>query len=526
MAGLLGQGWEDPQSQANMALAAGLLQGNMGAGLLGANQVYAQAPANAMKLKMAQAQMDNYASEIEARKLKTIQDQRQQKMMESFFPGMFGSQGASGAAPGTATLGGPAAPGQAVPGGVPGQVPAQGGNDIMALSQRLGIPPQAIQADIVFNGGKKISELLDKHGSPDWQVTNGYRWNKNDGGGAGFMPFLNTSQSGQTSMGRIGPDGLPVVSAPQGAMETYAGYQNVQEGTKANYDVMPVTPAGQAPQLTTRGALATNPQVQGRVVPPAQQAAADRERHAILGQEVAKAQAQLNEALSRGDQSAVARAQTDLASLNREMGGRRPSIGMPLQSPEEALRAQKGVEADSARNVALAGEAQKSKDTLANISQARELLKAGPTSSGIGSVVDSALALGGASTKGADVAAQLDTLSGWMVNNVPRMEGPQSNFDVQNYKTMAGLVGDRTKPLSQRLAALDTLEGLQKKYAHLNSGGNQVNTGGATGDFDQPKPKGNVLNELPKNAPKGQRVRDTQTGKVLQFNGLSWVEVK
>jgi hypothetical protein len=46
---------------------------------------------------------------------------------------------------------------------------------------------------------------------------------------------------------------------------------------------------------------------------------------------------------------------------------------------------------------------------------------------------------------------------------------------------MAGLVGDRSKPISQRMAALDELERLQQKYAHLNSGG----SGGATGDWSQ-----------------------------------------
>ena len=46
---------------------------------------------------------------------------------------------------------------------------------------------------------------------------------------------------------------------------------------------------------------------------------------------------------------------------------------------------------------------------------------------------------------------------------------------------MAGLVGDNTKPLSQRTAALDTLEKLQQKYAHLN--GAATPSGGA-GAFD------------------------------------------
>lgn len=52
-----------------------------------------------------------------------------------------------------------------------------------------------------------------------------------------------------------------------------------------------------------------------------------------------------------------------------------------------------------------------------------------------------------------------------MVSNVPRMEGPQSDFDVKNYREMAATVGDSTIPVKDRLAALDTLEQLQAKYA-------------------------------------------------------------
>jgi len=59
----------------------------------------------------------------------------------------------------------------------------------------------------------------------------------------------------------------------------------------------------------------------------------------------------------------------------------------------------------------------------------------------------------------------LKMIGGWMVSNVPRMEGPQSDYDVKNYKEMAAKVGDSTIPIGDRLAALDTLEALQKKYA-------------------------------------------------------------
>jgi hypothetical protein len=111
----------------------------------------------------------------------------------------------------------------------------------------------------------------------------------------------------------------------------------------------------------------------------------------------------------------------------------------------------------------------KSEQMLSTMGEARKILKAGvATGSGIGTAVDSAARMVGKSTPGAIDAGRLQALSGWLVANVPRMEGPQSNFDVQNYTTMAGKVGDSTVPIAERLAALDTVEKLQKKYAGIN----------------------------------------------------------
>ena len=110
------------------------------------------------------------------------------------------------------------------------------------------------------------------------------------------------------------------------------------------------------------------------------------------------------------------------------------------------------------------GEARKADMFLQQLTQAEDILKKGPTASGVGAVVDAAGRVVGASTPGAQRAGQLEALSGWLVANVPRMEGPQSNFDVQNYMTMAGKIGDRTVPVQERMAALNEVRRLQEKY--------------------------------------------------------------
>jgi hypothetical protein len=67
-----------------------------------------------------------------------------------------------------------------------------------------------------------------------------------------LLPSINTSQSGQTSMITPSAGGQPVVSAPQGALDTFGKYQNASEEAKAKYDLVTTPPL--SPNLPpTRG---------------------------------------------------------------------------------------------------------------------------------------------------------------------------------------------------------------------------------------------------------------------------------
>lgn len=468
MTGLLGNGWDDPQSAAIMALSGGLLQGNFAGGLLGANQAYAEHGDRKLRRGLLEAQIAETQAQAQERQSKLLLAQQAQARQDAFLNGGGGmSPGAF--APSSDGMG-PTLP--------QGAAPQSGG--VIAQARAMGIPESAIQADVIFNGGKKISELLAKHGAPNWQNVNGNLVNTNaQGFQGGLQAGMSAGNDGRVTAWQPDGQGGLVVGAPKGAFDTFGKYQQIQQGAAADFDLKEVTPQGGPPQLTTRGALVRNPQISGRPQAPN----LDAGRVEILNQEVTKAQAQLQAALQAGDSVAAQRAATDLSSLNRELGraggASRASVGMPLQSEAERTRAVDDAKAASARDATMQKGAMNSRDTLNYIKEARALFKKGPTASGFGSLVDAGANLVGFSTPGADAAAQLDTLSGWMVSNVPRMEGPQSNFDVQNYKTMAGMVGDKSKPLSQRLAALDTLERLQLKYAHLN-GGVETNPAPAT----------------------------------------------
>jgi hypothetical protein len=98
------------------------------------------------------------------------------------------------------------------------------------------------------------------------------------------------------------------------------------------------------------------------------------------------------------------------------------------------------------------------------ITQARGILP-DATASGIGAKIDDANRFVGRTTTGAQAAAKLSAIGGNMLMMMPRMEGPQSDRDVENYKLMTGKIGDPTIPAAERAAAMDAIEEIASRYA-------------------------------------------------------------
>jgi hypothetical protein len=101
-------------------------------------------------------------------------------------------------------------------------------------------------------------------------------------------------------------------------------------------------------------------------------------------------------------------------------------------------------------------------DLEALINEAQAILPYA-TSSGVGALVDTALNWFGQSTDSGDAASRLDTIGGWMLSNVPRLEGPQGEKDRELYREMAAKVGNRNLAVSQRLSALDSLRTINSR---------------------------------------------------------------
>ena len=123
----------------------------------------------------------------------------------------------------------------------------------------------------------------------------------------------------------------------------------------------------------------------------------------------------------------------------------------------------------NAERVSETKKAIKMNDQVLQYTKTAEDLLPKATGSGVGAAVDAAGRLVGVSSKSSEAAAKLKTLSGWLVSNVPRMEGPQSNVDVQNYQKMAGDIGNDRLTIEERMASLNALKQLISSQKDLNS---------------------------------------------------------
>lgn len=257
MAGLLGNGWGDPQSNAIMQLAGGLLAGNFGQGAAAYGNTMAGAKDAAMKRQFMQSQMDENASQNEARKAAALKTERQMEMDARFMG--FGGTAPSQSSPGLPSLSEGGSP-TAQPGAQPGEFTAQ------AIAQKYGIPLEAVISDYRLNGGKKLAEIINDRTKPNWQNIGGNLVNTNGQGfSGGFQPSVSISTNGQASM--VQPDGKGgvVVGAPPGALDTYRAYQ----GAGASFKPIKVyNPATGREEFTSEGAVLDGQQPQGRTGNP------------------------------------------------------------------------------------------------------------------------------------------------------------------------------------------------------------------------------------------------------------------
>ncbi len=147
-----------------------------------------------------------------------------------------------------------------------------------------------------------------------------------------------------------------------------------------------------------------------------------------------------------------------------------------MQTPEGLIAIDKG--RNQAVPVTMGGSPVRSEDAMKKTASAKNVLglldeadKLLPSSTGsmVGAGVDYLAGATGSATKGATSIAQLKTIEGQLIANIPRMEGPQSDADRLLYQQSAGDLANPMKPVKIRQAAAQTLRKLQQKYVNPGS---------------------------------------------------------
>lgn len=495
--GLLDQFLGSPdQTQALGLLGIGLMNRNFGGGAQAAMQHMAGADERRIRKSLLDAQLSETLAQAEERKARTAEMARRNAMISQYLgSGGIGapevSPGAFQPSPSQAGPMGPTLPPEMAGRSAPGsRLASLGFDELMGLKM----------------AGVDLTDL-HKYANDPLKLEQGSTYESRVTGKREYIPKVGEG---------IAPDAhgfyapLPGYIGSVGQIK--GAEAGAQEAAKANLDLVKVVgPDGAerwAPRAQVAGARPAQPQRGGFTTP------GDGDRYAILSQELAKARSEGR----AGDVSALEREIGRLPPEARTMPSQSGLAGGFQASPTTAqatdaaaakVRAEAEARAAVERDTGKQKKSDAANDMLSSIQRARTLLQMDPTGSLAGAAVDKVMGLAGMTTSSSNTATALETLSGWLVANTPRMEGPQSNYDVENYKVMAGRIGDRTVPPTARLAALDEVERIQRKYSHLNA--------------ETPKSNVQTFDDLPpaRNF-KGKVATNPATGQKMRSNGLTW----
>jgi hypothetical protein len=420
MAGLLGDSWEDPRTQATLQLAAGLLGGgNFGQALGRGLEGYQGTMTAAKRQAMIDEEMTRRKQEREAEQAQLAAKQAEALRIENVVRGSL--------------------------------MPVSGAR---AIGQDAGGPTQA-KAELIGQAPKLDANALLAQGVPYERV----------------KALFEAQNLGRDEVARTaeveGPNGQKIIQG----FNKWGGRQG--EGVSGYV----------APQLVNQGDRQTFVKPSAGVSLGVGMSPAERDAAARGWATNALARERLIFDKAGGAETGKPQFKDGMWVM--------PPTGM---RPGEAVSAMTPV-------------AQKDANEALNlINQARQVIPKA-TGSGLGSMVDVAGRFFGSSTEGDVATGELQALEGALVAKMPKMSGPQSDKDVALYKQMAGVIGDPSIPKERKLAALDQIEKIQRRYA------GPVKTDLA------PMP-----NLPPAAQHKGRTIRDTETGRVLRSDGMTWRE--
>ena len=216
----------------------------------------------------------------------------------------------------------------------------------------------------------------------------------------------------------------------------------------------------------------------------------------------------------------------NMSSSGMPMGGggqARPVVGdakympanLPVYEPDPSLTNAQNRELQAQFAKENQKNVKNAKDAFGSIKAVSEILRTNEPSSGLAeNIITGTREIFGGGGKQSQADSKLKVLGQKLVQQVPRFEGPQSDKDVASYQAAAGDIGNANKPIAARLAALQVLVDLNKKY-YPNGDWDSINLEG-------PTIKPNMLGgtntyfgatvEAPKGSAKPNLVYDPATG--------------
>jgi hypothetical protein len=138
---------------------------------------------------------------------------------------------------------------------------------------------------------------------------------------------------------------------------------------------------------------------------------------------------------------------------------------LPVYQPDPTLSPQQNRELQGQFAKDIQKNVKNAKDAFGSIKAVAEILRTNDPSSGLAeNIITGTREIFGGGGKQSQADAKLKVLGQKLVQQVPRFEGPQSDKDVASYQAAAGDIGNPNRPIGARLAALQTLVDLNKKY--------------------------------------------------------------
>lgn len=450
---LFGQGWDDPQSAAIMALAGGLLQGNAGAGLLAANQAYSDMGDRKMKRQLTAAQIADFSNQAKLRDIQAQQAQFDMDLIRSI------RNRGNGGAPSQAPV--VAAPAGLLSAPLATEPQAGGQPTLSAPMPRAGMSTQAPMS----LGGDWLTSLMPqdlaalklakrdltdvyKLATEPMELKPGLSMNRFTGQ---IMSIPYVSQDGKAVQVLPNGQGGFSMSVPEGAPEAYAGFTRAAEQAKNENTLLPQTIIDRntkRPVGGTVGAYIRNttplPENQGNLPITPQVAAAIRDD--ALRNGITNPQVNIN-------------MQPD-GQRNPQIGFARPGAQQEvpaapqIQGPAEAKFNEKTAENDAGQINEALTKAQSAKLALPTLWQAQDLIKSG-TFTGLGAdaklnIVRAFSAMGVPVPDSVANSQAFDATMAQIVGaNLKAMVGSQniSNADVTFVTKMFGERGQEAKAI-------------------------------------------------------------------------------